>query len=152
MTIFDDLVAEVNAYAENHVQLDLIDIDLDGSAVNEGETVSFSVRVTNNGPLELTGVSLKLAGRNGATVRLAFFHVFSQSVVLVPQAERIGANGGTEVFSRFSLLANDTTQGPATLVAVTLESYTLDPAPLYASQGDPGDVPKATFTAEVDPL
>lgn len=66
---FDTMADELAAYPMTDVKLEIVDVITPGSVLNVGEEPSFYVRVTNTGPLRLTGVTVRVRGQNGATVK-----------------------------------------------------------------------------------
>lgn len=70
MAFFDDMSSAIRSYPDDNVVIEIIDLDpgSDGS-LNTGEQVEFSVRITNNGLLDMTGVTLRLVADRGATLR-----------------------------------------------------------------------------------
>ena len=66
---FEDMTAAVGAYPAASVDLEIVDVVVPGSVINVNEKPSFRVKVTNRGPLEMTGVTLRIKGLNGATVK-----------------------------------------------------------------------------------
>jgi hypothetical protein len=69
MSVIDDLTTAVETYPKSNVQIQIEDVEFPGDVLNVDEEGSFKVRVTNNGPLNLTDVTVKLKGLNGAQVR-----------------------------------------------------------------------------------
>jgi hypothetical protein len=74
MAFLDDFVNAVSGYPAANVNLTIVDTapvpPATPGAVNVNEVWSFQVRVRNNGHLNMVGVSLHIAGMNGASVSL----------------------------------------------------------------------------------
>ena len=68
MGFFDDFTNALETYPETGVQLEIVEVSFPDSVLNVEETATFRVKVTNTGPLNLTDVSLRIKGLNGATV------------------------------------------------------------------------------------
>lgn len=70
MAFFEDMSSAIRSYPDDNVVIEIVDLDpgSDGS-LNTGEQVEFSVRITNNGVLDMTGVTLRLVTDRGATLR-----------------------------------------------------------------------------------
>jgi uncharacterized membrane protein len=69
MTVINDLDAALQTYPETNVQLSIEEVEFPGDALNVNEEGSFRVRITNNGSLNLTDVTLKIKGLNGGLVK-----------------------------------------------------------------------------------
>jgi len=72
MAFLDDFQSAVSGYPAANVTLSIVDTlpiaPATAGAVNVNEIWSFQVRVRNNGNLNMTGVSLRVSGQNGAQV------------------------------------------------------------------------------------
>ena len=93
---FEDMTAAVEAYPAASVDLEIVDVDIPGSVINVNERPTFRVKVTNRGPLEMTGVTLRIKGLNGATVKQngAAAPFVSEFVTSTSQLATIGGHGG----------------------------------------------------------
>jgi hypothetical protein len=60
MSVIDDLTAAVETYPKSNVQIQIEDPQFPGEVLNVDEEGTFKFRVTNNGPLNLTDVSVKI--------------------------------------------------------------------------------------------
>jgi len=151
MSSFDEILDDFVAYPRNNVVLEFIDVDPDaGSAINEGEIVSFRVKVTNNGQLNLTNVKLKVVGENGATVRSAFFLPFEPDFV-TGDLDPISADGGSTIFQQPAFQAPAREQESKTLVSVHIHDYKADLGSLLENKGGRRPEAKGEFAAEVAP-
>jgi hypothetical protein len=65
---FDSFTTAIETYPDDNVELEIVDVSFPGSALNEHEVGNFNVRVTNNGPVTLKDVQLKITGLNGTLV------------------------------------------------------------------------------------
>lgn len=155
MTVLDDLLAEVETYAQDHVELEVIDFTPStGTTLNQAERATFRVQVTNRGPLNLTDVRVKVAGRGGATVAPGLGQPFEPSFVY-EETRTVGAHGGFEVWQQPHLQAPDSDQPTQTLIAVYLEQWNVDLLHILNSHPNPapGSIPfaepKGTYEAEV---
>ena len=68
MAFFDDMSAALADYPVTDVELEIVEVAIPGAVLNEGEQGTFRVRITNRGPLNLSGVTVHVYGLNGATV------------------------------------------------------------------------------------
>ncbi len=70
MAFFDDFSNAVRDYPDANVIVEILNFDpASGDALNEGEEATFKVRITNNGLLDMTGVTVKVKGEAGATLK-----------------------------------------------------------------------------------
>jgi hypothetical protein len=155
---FEDMRAAVEAYPAASVDLEIVDVVVPGSVINVNERPSFRVKVTNRGALEMTGVTLRIKGLNGATVKQngAAAPFVPEFVTSTSQLGTVAAHGGTQTTngSPFAFTAPGTPQPSKNLVQVTLENhdYTLNHILNGHSDPLPGGPPKGTFAAAVEPL
>ena len=84
MAFLDDFQNAVSGYPAASVALTIVDKapvpPATVGAINVNEVWSFQVRVRNNGNLNMTGVSLRIQGENGATVSTTSTGPFSSSI------------------------------------------------------------------------
>jgi len=84
MAFLDDFQNAVSGYPAASVTLTIVDKapvpPATVAAINVNEVWSFQVRVRNNGNLNMTGVSLRIQGQNGATVSTTSAGPFSSSI------------------------------------------------------------------------
>ena len=154
MAYFDDMSEALKIYPVDNVVIEIINVTLDGDAINVNEEGTFQVRVTNNGPLELTDVTLKISGQNGVKVRnSAAQSVFvPQFITGDEQCPIVAAHGGTAVVegSRFSFEAPGNAQASKTLIKATLEGWNANLNHIFNDHTDRLPIaPKGTFTAAV---
>jgi hypothetical protein len=57
-TFFTDMVQAVEEYAEANVVIEITDVIIKNQALNTNERLTCKARVTNNGPLNMTNVTL----------------------------------------------------------------------------------------------
>ena len=148
MSVFDQMVTDLEAYPEANVVLEVVDVSFDEDVLNEGETAFFKVRVTNNGPLTLSDVKLLVEGRNGATVRPGLGVDFGPSFVS-DELPTINGHGGSQELSLPAFLAPDDAQESKTLVKVTLDAWNANLDHILIGHSDPVELPKGTFATEV---
>jgi hypothetical protein len=77
MTVINDLDAALQTYPETNVQLNLEEVEFPGDALNVNEEGSFRVRITNNGSLNLTDVTLKSRASTVGSSRAAGRQILS---------------------------------------------------------------------------
>lgn len=69
MPFFDNFVDAIETYPDTNVTIEIVDVETEGDALNVNEEATFKVKVTNNGPLNLAGVMLRMKGLHGTTLR-----------------------------------------------------------------------------------
>lgn len=138
MTFFDDYTAALESYANDYVELEIVNVLVPGSALNEGERGTFDVRIRNNGPLSMADVQVRIRGLNGTKVKdaAAIAPYASQFVTSVGQFPTITAHNGSnpqENIGGFGFEAPASAQAPADLVEVTLEEWKADLVHLHVN-------------------
>jgi hypothetical protein len=68
-TFFNDFRAAMHDYPEQFVELEIVEVTFPDDVINTREEGSFKVRLTNNGLLDMTDVSLKVRGLAGTLVK-----------------------------------------------------------------------------------
>ncbi|HEV2927998.1 MAG TPA: hypothetical protein VGW74_04835, partial [Propionibacteriaceae bacterium] len=113
----------------------------------------FRVKVTNTGPLNLTDVSLRIKGLNGATVANNGAASPFVSEFVTQTIASIAAHGGsqTTVGSPLKFKAPGSAQDSLNLVRATLEDWNANPDHIFDGHSDPLDTVRANFAAEVVP-
>lgn len=152
MAYFDDMQAALEAYPLTDVQLEIVDVTFPGSALNTGEVGTFRVKVTNTGPLNLTGVTVRVTGQNGAKVANNGAAAPFVSDFITQELPTIGGHGGSQlsVGSPLKFLAPNGAQASKTLVKATLEAWDANLDHILLSHSDPmSDGPKGTYAAAV---
>ncbi len=151
MAFFDDMSKAVEDYPLNDVDLEIVEVVTPGSAINTSEISTFRVKVTNRGPLTLTGVTLRIRGQNGATV--ANNGAISPFVAefVTQELPLIDAHGGSQltVGSPLKFKAPNTAQASKNLVKATLEDWNPTLDHLLNAHSRPLDTPKGNFAAPV---
>ena len=148
---FQELVTAVETYPETFLQIEIIDVDFTGNALNVNETASFRVQVTNTGALHITDLTVRVQGLNGATVKNSGAAAPFVSEFVSAPLDQINAHGGVQshLGSPFSLKAPAGAQASKNLVKVTLEDWNADQSHIFIGHSDPLESVKATFAAAV---
>ena len=170
MSIYDTMVADLQAYPAASLQIEIVDFEPDdGDVLNINEHAAFKVKVTNNGPLTLTGMTLRIAGRNDAKVKLPGPIVVGPTVpprrariVLEPfdgfvtefvsdALPDIRGHGGTYTTAAFELKApaDDSNSVTKTLVKASLEDWDATLDHILNGHSDPQAAVNGTYAAEV---
>jgi hypothetical protein len=71
MSILDDLADAIQAYPRDHLTLEIFGVDAPGSTgvIDEDDDVTFDIRVTNTGVLDVKQLSLLVEGLHGTEVK-----------------------------------------------------------------------------------
>ncbi|WP_341890430.1 hypothetical protein [Variovorax sp. YR752] len=151
MAFFDDMNAALETYPETNVTIEIVDVVLTGSALNVNETASFRVKVTNTGPLNLTGVTLRVKGQNGATVKDSGAIAPFVSEFVGAELATIAAHGGSQLSpgSPYTLKAPGAAQAAKTLVKASLEAWDANLDHILLAHSDPLATVKGTYSSAV---
>ena len=151
-TILDEIASAVQAYPATDVELELIDLDLDGADVNVREEFRFHVRVTNRGPLTMKDVRLKAVARNGAEVKSGgALEQFGPEAVSANPIETIGGHGGSDEGSAIFIVEapNRTKPDGTVLVEVTVDSWDAEWTHTLTTHSNASATPMLTFASSV---
>jgi len=151
MSIFEDMTTELASYPVTNVQLEFVEVIVPGTALNTNEFGTFRVKVTNTGPLVLTGVTVKVRGQNGAKVASNGMAGTFGAEVVTQELPAIGAHGGSQITvgGPLRFQAPAATQPSRTLLKATLESWDANLDHILNGHSDPLDPPRGVFSAEV---
>lgn len=101
MSVLDDIANAMNSYPQDETTIEVVNVDRVGNssdtAVNAGEIWEFHVKLTNNGHVDMTAVSLHVLGLNGTMVREKSTDTFVNSMVV---GNLNPAGGGGSVTTR----------------------------------------------------
>jgi len=154
MSFFDDMARALSEYPLTDVDIEIVDVTLGGATLNAGQSGQFRVKVTNRGPLNLTGVTVHVFGQNGATVANNGTIAPFVSDFVSPELPPIAAHGGWQltVGGPLKLRAPSAAQPARTLVRATLEAWAANLEHILISHSDPMPVgPRGTYRAAVVP-
>jgi hypothetical protein len=151
MAFFDDMTSALASYPEADVQLEIVDVTVPGDVLNVSEIANFRVKVTNTGPLNLSNVTLRIKGMNGATVANNGAAAPYVSEFVTQALPTIGGHGGSQltVGSPLKFKAPAGAQVSKNLVKATLEAWDADLDHILLAHSDPLDTVKTTYAAEV---
>ena len=82
MGILQDLDTAIRSYVSDSVDLDVVDVTPAGNTINVSEVTGFQARVSNNGLLKMTDVSLQIDGLNGTLVGTSATGPWSSSLTV----------------------------------------------------------------------
>jgi hypothetical protein len=152
MPFFDDMQAALETYPETNVTIEIVDVVLStGDVLNVNETATFRAKVTNTGPLNLTGVTVRIRGLSGATVKDSGAAApFVTEFVSAP-LPTINGHGGSQlsVGSKYTLKAPASAQASKNLVRATLEAWDGNLDHILLAHSDPLTSVKGIYAAEV---
>lgn len=149
---FNEMTTAVETYPVANVTLEIVDVTFPGNALNIIEEGKFKVKVTNNGPLVLTGVTLKIKGLNGATVKdNGVLAQFVSEFVTQPLPTLAGHAGSQtpQFTSLLSFKAPGAPHASRNLFQATLEAWDCNTDHIMNGHSDPLDTVKASYAAEV---
>ena len=150
MPFFDDMTTALEAYPVTDVTLEIVEVVTPGNALNVTETVSFRVKVSNNGPLNLTNVTVRVKGQNGALVANNGAASPFVSEFVTQALPTIGQNGAQlTVGSSLKFKAPAGAQASKTLVKATLEGWDADLNNILNKHSNPVSNPSGTYAAAV---
>ena len=71
MSILDDLADAIQAYPREHLTLEIFGVDAPGASgvIDEDDDVTFDIRITNTGVLDVKQLSLLVEGLHGTEVK-----------------------------------------------------------------------------------
>jgi hypothetical protein len=154
MPFLDDFVGAVGSYPGDYVELEIVEVAVPNGALNENESGTFRVRVTNNGPLNMEDVTVRVKGLNGVTVaNNGAAAPYVDEFVTQPLATIYG-HGPSVVTSGgvLKFMAPANAQASADILKATLEGWNGDMAHILLGHSDPRpNGPKGTYAAEVFP-
>jgi len=152
---FNDFRAAMHDYPEQFVDLEIVEVDVPGSVLNTGDKGSFRIQLTNNGLLDMTGVSLKVRGLAGTLVKTggAADVNYREELTIGMDRETIVGQGGVSLTQgsplRFEAPAG--TKPPGTqLFKATIANWNGSLARLLNGHSHEEDVaPTGTYSNEV---
>ncbi len=163
MSLLDDLTGEIASYPVEDVVLEIVDVVLPGNVFNVSEEATLKVKITNNGPLNMTDVTIRLKGQNGARLKLpgviinppplsrnALQQVQFVDELVSEVLPAVNAHGGSATTETFTLKAPGTSQSSQILVKATLEDWNANLLHMLNGHSDPlPDAPKGTYSTAV---
>ena len=163
MAFFDDMAAALQAYPETCVTLEIVDVSFTGDVLNANEEATFKVLVYNNGPLQLTGVRLRIKSKHGARLKRPGFIAatrLASDPLPQPPAEfvdeqvsgampPIAGYLGLETTQTFTLKAPAGAQASTTLIEVTLYAWDASLDHILLNLSVQQRNPTGTYSAEV---
>ena len=93
MSVLNEIATALENYPADEVTLTAVDVNPPGAVIDVNETVPFQIRIANNGHVNMTGLSLHVNGRNGATVSLSSNGPFVSGITV----SGLTVNGGASL-------------------------------------------------------
>ena len=155
--VFDDMKEALRTYPETDVALEIVDVFIGGEeALNVNETGGFRVKVTNNGPLDLKDVTVRVKGLNGMTVSDNVPNAeLEEEFVTATAFPLIEANGGSALTSPrlgFKAPSEPSEDGESLdLIKAWLEQWNASLNHIPVDQSGPLQTVKAIYASEVLP-
>ena len=150
---FDAYTTAIETYPDDNVKLKIVDVTpAVGNSINEGELAKFNVKVTNNGPVTLKDVKVKIEGLNGTQVGNTGGPLLFDSIT-----SSLNHDVQEDESKKFDLFQD---KGPFQLKAgaaapkeglikVTLEDWTADLSRIYTDHTEARSQVNDTYSAEV---
>lgn len=150
MTIFDDLNTAMNDYPETSIDLEIINVEFPGNALNVDDEGSFDLQVTNRGPLVLSDVLFKIVGKRGTLVRgISAAQTFASENLFGRSDDIPGHNSANPYLVHGLFKVTRATTDVKDLFDVTVAEYNASLDHILIDHSDPSELPVATFSAEV---
>jgi hypothetical protein len=95
MTVLTDIANAMDTYPLDETTIEIVDVAVQtgtGPEINKNEIFKFKVKVTNNGHVNMTDVSLHVNGKNGAFVSFNPDKGFAKDKTLL--VDSLSVNGG----------------------------------------------------------
>jgi hypothetical protein len=152
MGVLTDLEAELEAYPETYVDLEFVDVVVPGDVLNVNEEVMFKLQVHNRGPLTLTDLRIRFAGKNGTKVKGNGAIAQFASEAFANTIDRIQGHNGENLHETevLWLKAPPGTKAVGTdLVEAFVEEYNADVDHLLVSHTRPSTSPNGVYESQV---
>lgn len=155
-TVLADLQEAIETYPQTHLTVEIFNVDPvgTGSAINEGDEVTFRVRVHNSGPLNVDALTLLVEAEAGAEgVKLHGGAAFNPSLIsaVFPTVSGHQKEGEfTETpDDHYHFKAGSHTSSPIDLVKVSINTWNADLDHLLNGHSDPDPAANDVFRAKV---
>jgi hypothetical protein len=161
MAFFDDMSNALDTYPATNIVIKIIDVTLPptgtvpNNVLNVGEQATFKVKVTNTGPLTLTGLKVHLKGLSGATL-LSPIQVFGKPPIFIGEFVTgafpdIGGDGDSKTIGPFTFKAPtaDSKDKPEDLLKATLDAWDAKLDPMLTGHSNKDDAVNDIYSREV---
>jgi len=97
MGLLSEIAAAVETYPREYLEIEIFEVDWPGTVIDVNEDVTFRVRVSNSGPLDVDELEVLIEGLNGAQVKNANAHAqWTDSFVLTGVIPPVPAHSATD--------------------------------------------------------
>jgi hypothetical protein len=153
MAYFDDFAKAVNDYASISVTLSIVDVVVQtgtSGSININEVWAFHVRVSNQGQLNMVGVTLHIEGQNGAVVSKTAAGPWSPSII--SGSLTVHAHGTPQDTEKLFFKAPGAVKAAGTaLVRAHIQTFDANLDHILNDHSGYVDPPAGTFKAQVFP-
>lgn len=150
MGILDDIASAAQSYPVDNVDLEVVEIQFPGSALNTNEEGSFRVRVINNGPVRLKDVVVRVRARNGLEVKSNnAIATFGDEIEVHFRDDIEPGDSGTSGGSVFHFRAPNASQPVRNLIRLTMKEWKVDLNSISESEQGPSSEPVGIWAEEV---
>lgn len=154
MTILNDIATALDSYLQDEVVVSIVDVALaDGTTgvINVNEKWKFKVKVENTGHINMTDVSLRVAGSNGTEVSTSLNGSYFGGLTTGSYT----INGGSSVTSSYFYFEAPSTEKPANtqLVVAHVADWTGNWDHMFSNHTPDGSYlePTGRYSAQVHP-
>lgn len=154
MTILNDIAVGFDNYLQDEVVVSIVDVSLaDGTAgvINVNEKWKFKVKVENTGHINMTNVSLRVAGSNGAMISTSLNGSYFGGLT----TGSYSVNGGSSMTSSYFYFEAPASEKPAGTVLVVghVADWTGNWDHMFSNHTPDGSyvAPTGSYTAQVHP-
>jgi hypothetical protein len=151
-----NMVEAIETYPQTYLTLEIYEVDPPGSgtAINEGEDVTFKVHVHNSGPLNVNQLTLLIEAQAGADgVMLHGGKAFNPSLISTPidqiPAHQMDGDWIDPPDGHYHFKAGSATGGKVDLVRVSINTWDTDFNHPLLAHSDPVPSDNIVFSANV---
>lgn len=155
MAFLDDFRDAVSGYPAASVTVEIVDrapvTPPTGTQVNVNDIWSFQVKVRNRGPLNMTGVSLRINGLNGATVSTTNVPASFGGSIASFGNMTINAHGTQDTVHLFLKAPNATRPAGTELVSAQIAGFDVNLNHLLIDHSAFSATPRGVYSDQVFP-
>lgn len=154
-TVLADLLVAIETYPQTYLTVEIFEVKVDdGSAINEGDEVTFKVHVHNSGPLNVKDLTLLIEAQSGATgVKLHGGTAFNPSLTSAVFAQVPAHQRDSEFVDtpddHYHLKAGPASNGPVDLVKVSIKDWDTDLDHILIAHSDPVPAANDVYTHKI---
>ena len=148
MTLIDDFATALESYPVDSTNVRIVDVTGPGQ-VNTGDVFTFQVRIVNDGHINMTGVSLHVAGRGGALVGTSNAGPFDGSMTV--EGLTVDGESTRDTANLFFKAPDDEQPAGTVLVEAHIAEWSGDLNELFENHTNHAIFPSGTYSARVFP-